>query len=301
MIRAPRNALVSYHHLKNETLDEFDQLRFIGDSGAYSALSTGATIDNAELAEWGHRWRHRLAWVAALDVIGDAAATRRNWTDIVEQHHLDAIPTMHFGEPAAVMDYYAERGVDFMGLGGLAGLRSPPKAMRWLVGVFRHAQRNHPQMRFHGWGVTANDLLRLPWFSVDSSSWSSGFRYGRLTLRDPRTNRAVTIALDGQEAYRPEYARLLALHYGVAPSTIALSVGANQHVTTRIAGLATSVQEEHLRRLHGPISAPQWGMGGDQTPGPHLHLALVNTKQVGIFNDLAADESRPPPRPDMVY
>ena len=188
-IPPPRNVLCSYHFFKDFDLDRISHLRVIGDSGAFSAKSVGAEITTANLAAWANKWRHRLCWVAALDVIGDAEATRRNWHEMVDEYGVPGVPTIHFGCPPETMDYYVERGVDFIGLGGLVG-RPAPAQMRWMVSMFRYARDKHPDLRFHGWGVTSRDALKLPFFSVDSSGWTTGVRYGRVILRDPHTGQA---------------------------------------------------------------------------------------------------------------
>lgn len=292
MIQPPRNVLCSYHYFKDYDLDKLASLRIIGDSGAFSAKSQGATISTADLARWAKQWRHRLAWVAALDVIGDPEATRRNWHDMVEGHGVPGVPTVHFGESPTELDYYANRGVDFVGLGGMVG-KHTTKQMRWLVTMFRYARDHHPTMRFHGWGVTADSVLRLPFYSVDSSGWTAAVRYGRLNLRDPATPKDYTVSLDGRDIYRPEVARLLRRAYGVSMKDASTSSGANRDVITRLAALSTSVQEARFRRLHGPIAAPVWGqLSGDTGSAPHLHMATARIPNADpiIIEDLNRED-----------
>ena len=273
-IPPPRNILVSYHYFKGYDLNRFAGLRVIGDSGAFSAKHQGAEITTAQLAAWAKKWRHRLCWVAALDVIGNAEATRRNWHELVDEHGVPGVPTIHFGCPPETMDYYVERGVDFIGLGGLVG-RPAPAQMRWMVKMMRYARDNHPGLRFHGWGVTGKDALKLPFFSVDSSGWGGGYRYGRLTLRDPTTGKAHNLDLNGKTTYAPEVARLLARHYGVSPSEVATSGPHNRLLMVRLSALSASVLEQQFRRTHrrNPVLAPKWGQLDTPPTGPHYHLA----------------------------
>lgn len=282
MIPPPRNTLVSFYYFAKFDLDALDFTTMIGDSGAYSAHQQGTEVSTADLVEWASRWSHRLAWLASLDVIGDAAATRRNWEQMCAAG-LPGVPTLHAGGDWREMDWYASQGVDFMGLGGLVlGVNMAPAAkMRWLVQVFKYAQERHPNMRFHGWGITRKQYLRLPWFSVDSSYWAAAaHRYGVLDLRHPRTGRILTIALDGKQAYQPEVALLLRDHYGCNPSDIAAIAPANRQLRVQLALLSASVQEQQWRRLHrhSAITAPAWGrLGGWNYPtncGPHYHLVL---------------------------
>lgn len=287
-IPAPRNILVSYHYFKGYDLNKFAGLRVIGDSGAFSALHQGAEITTEQLAVWATKWRHRLCWVAALDVIGDPKATQRNWVEMVERHNVPAVPTIHFGSDPALLDFYADRGVDFAGLGGLVG-KPIGRQMRWLVSVFRYARDNHPQMKFHGWGVTHPEILQLPFFSVDSSGWGGSYRYGRMNLRDPNTFETLAVNLDGRRTYDPEVARILRDHYGVNPSEVASSGPHNRLLMVKLSALSASVQEQQFRRIHrrAPIAAPTWGQLGGANAGPHIHLADTDPGQSAGVTALA--------------
>ena len=275
MITPPRNILCSYHYFKAYDLDRLDRLRIIGDSGAFSARSQGAEIKTADLAAWAVRWKHRLAWVASLDVIGDTKASRRNWLKMVNDYGVHGVPTIHFGEHPSEMDWYVEHGVDFMGLGGLVGIPLQ-RQMRWLIQVFKYAQANHPQVRFHGWGITSDRALHLPFYSVDSSGWTSAMRYGRMALRDPRPlKRDYEIQFNGRDTYSPPVARLLREVYGYHPSEVSRSGGSNREKITRLAALSAAVGEDRFQRRHGTITAPTWGLNPSPEAGPHSHLATA--------------------------
>lgn len=278
----PRNILCSFHYFRDYDLDRYSNLNIIGDSGAFSAGSQGAKISTADLAGWAKQWRHRLVWVAALDVIGDPAATRRNWLDMVENHCIPGVPTIHFGEDPSMLDFYAERGVDFVGLGGMVG-KHTAKQMRWLITVFRYARDHHPDMKFHGWGVTADSVLQLPFYSVDSSGWTQAFRFGTVILRDPRTNDRIPVQLDGRGVYQPKVARLLLDHYGVNPAHVATSHAGNRQLIVRMSALSASVREQWFRSKHGPIPRPRWGRLAEHTAAPHLHLAETDAQNLDVI------------------
>lgn len=285
MITPPRNVLCSYHYFKDYDLDRLPHLRIIGDSGAFSAESQGATITTKDLAGWATKWAHRLAWVASLDVIGDQDGTRRNWQDMVESHGVPGVPTIHYGAHPSAVDWYVDRGVDFIGLGGMVG-RPLPRQMRWLIGVFKYQQANHPGLRFHGWGVTADKLLNLPFYSVDSSRWTSAVRFARLTLRDPNSLTDYPVHLNGRDAYRPEVARLLRDAYGVSVRDAASSTPANRDTIVKVAALSVAVQEARARRKHGAITAPKWGQILGGVDGMHLHFVNVATDQLETVDGL---------------
>jgi hypothetical protein len=279
-IPPPRNLLISYYYYRRKDIDRLAPCRIIADSGAYSAKQLGVIVTTRQLAAWTKIWNHRLCWVASLDIAGDTALTRTNWLRMVDQHQIPAVSTLHYGEPLTELDWYAGKGVDFVGLGGMAGgVNSPQNLLRWLVSVFKYARDNHPDMRFHGWGITHEKLLRLPFFSVDSSGWGSSYRYGRIALRDPRNGKQLGVELNGKNIYSNRaVCELLTDHYGVTPSEIAKAGPDNRILLVKLAALSASVQEQQMRKLHraNPVSPPKWGhLGGwDMEPGPNNLLTL---------------------------
>jgi hypothetical protein len=196
------------------------------------------------------------------------------------------------------MDWYAEQGVDFLGIGGVAGTNTPGSVVfKWIVSVFKYAEENHPQMRFHGWGMTGKEFLRLPFWSVDSSGWGSAYRYGRVVLRHPVTGRNIAVDLSrnnsGKGAFKPEVAQMLVENYGVTPSEIIKAGPHNREILVKLSALSASVQEMQWRRQfrNKPISAPKWGhlkgwkFGPDDT-GPHMHLVDGYLPHMQAVNDL---------------
>ena len=273
----PSTLLASFHYARGWNLDDIQFGKLIGDSGAYSALMQGAVICVDELGEWANRWRHRLFWVAALDVVGNQKATRRNWESMNRNFNLESVPSLHAGDDPRMMDYYAERGCDFIGLGGLAGGAGSPKAqMRWMIQVFKYAREAWPGMRFHGWGLTTELTSRLPFWSVDSSSWGAGHRFGRVDLRRPDTGKRFNFRTDGKEAYEPDTARFLTRYYKTRPSEVAVSGPATRERICWVSALAQTIHETRMRELHGPVTPPSWGLmnpNGCPTDGPHVALA----------------------------
>lgn len=296
-IEPPRNLLVSMHYYKNWDLNRLSPCRIIGDSGAYSAKKLGIKISTNQLIHWTRIWEDTLQWVACLDVSGNIPATRKNWMKMVDAG-IPAVSTLHLYDPPSEMDWYAEQGVDFLGLGGLAGSGATPADMfRWLREVFKYQQENHPQMRFHGWGVTRGDILQLPFFSCDSSGWGSSYRFGRVKLRHPLIrNKSYALELTGpnKKIFSPEVAELLQEHYGVRPSQIAKSGPANRVMLVKLSAMSASVQEKWWRYQHrnSNITPPKWGrLGGWRMPdGPNQHLAMggcgAGLREIKVINEL---------------
>ena len=271
----PVDALVSFHYYRSDTImgpvANPGHLRLIGDSGAFSAYSQGKTITLADYAAWLTQWRDRLCWAAALDVMGDPAATFANWAAFRERG-LEVIPTLHAGGQATELDRYAREGVDLVGLGGLVGVAT--RAFAWLINVFRYARDRHPAMRFHLWGVSHRQILdALPAWSADCSTYMGmSYRYGRLRLFDPATTKDTAIALNGRDPYQPANVTLLR-RYGVTPKQVERSSPANRDLLVLLGASATQTYAAWLQARHH-VTPPSFGQHHPAPPGggPRIHL-----------------------------
>lgn len=274
----PLDALVSYHYYKGEKdmapLVATRRLRLIGDSGAFSAYTQGTPIKLDEYAAWLKQWQPYLCWAAALDVIGDPAATLANWRRLRDHHQLATVPTLHAGTDPKWLDAYVADGVDFFGLGGLVGRALD--ALPWVVKVFRYVRDKHPQVRFHIWGVTNRKYLdNLPAYSADSSGiLGAAYRFAVLRLFDPRTGKHTNAQLRGNSVFK--LGPLLRQVYGVNPADIAKSTPENRHLLIQICAHSTQLYAAWLQRRH-KVTAPSWGLRTpahlDATPagGPRVH------------------------------
>lgn len=232
----PTDILCSYHYFSEVDVAQVQGwgTRIIGDSGAFSAETSGKPIDREQFHAWAERWRDNLWWTASLDVIGNPTETRRNWQAALGDG-LNLVPTIHYGATTADLDWYVERGVDFIGLGGMVAYTAEKaRLMRWLIPIFRHVRDHAPHVRFHGWGVSHPEMLdKLPFYSTDSSGFSSVFRFGTLRLWDVDRARFVGVNLDGRELAR--YSRLLREHYGIDWRKVAVSTPETRRDLGRVA------------------------------------------------------------------
>lgn len=288
-ISYPVDALVSYHYFRDDTIMDKatagGYLRLIGDSGAFSAYSQGATITLGEYAAWCHRWADKLMWRASLDVIGDPALSLANWRALRDTHGLATVPTIHCGTDPSWIGAYATAGCDFIGLGGMVG-RSRPVMMRWATAMIRYARRHHPHVRFHAWGQAGRTFLdALPVFSADSSRSAVAYRYGQLHLFDPATGRSFNIKMDGSPAVNA-HGRLLRTVYGVDPADVRTSHAGNRRLLIQMAAVHTQLYAAWLQKRHQGVSAPRYGLAGTPTPGPLIHN--VST-EVEDYQALAPD------------
>lgn len=292
-VELPYDALVSYYYFQSDQamteITEHGRLRLIADSGAFSAYTQGAPIDIDAYAAWLKTWSPRLYWAAALDVFGDPNTTLANFRYLRDHHGLATVPTIHIGADPQHLDVYAAEGVDFVGLGGMVGMPKP-NITRWLVHVMRYARDHHPHMRFHAWGMSTQTLLeKLPLYSVDSSGLlTQAYRYGTLTLWNPRSRRMVSIDLNGRDPLK--HRRLLLDTYGVPPREIATSHPGNRHLLVRLCARSAQLRARHLQRLH-KVTPPAWGINtrwnahtrtNDRPTGPLMHA--VSTKNNNLYD-----------------
>lgn len=270
--------LVSFHFHSRSDLDDLVQrapggeLDLFGDSGAFSAWSTGADISVDDYAAWLHKWKHLLSAYVTLDAIGDNATTHAN-QQALESMGLEPVPVFHGNEPWPALEEYCER-YPYVALGGMVGAN---KAYAWIVKCFTIAARYGTV--FHGFGQTKRLILReLPWYSVDSSSWGSGHRYGMLTLWDPRSQKLVR-AKTGDHADVFRSADLIRDHGGDPELMATPNVGQtrfrgkeqasiDRHAIIAINAEAWRRSEQLLSARHGVVERRD-GLG----VGPRLYLA----------------------------
>ncbi|WP_328638393.1 hypothetical protein [Streptomyces canus] len=183
--------LTSFHYFRDRDMSDLvDQLRthyggdvhVFADSGAFSAVTLGAAISLPDYRAWLTDWSGLITTAATLDVIGDPVATARN-TEALETAGLTVLPTFHVGTPWPVLEDLCAR-YRYVALGGMVPYwRRPKELMRWLVHAFRIARDTGTV--FHGFGQTNLDIIKaLPFYSVDSSTWASGARYGKVRIWD---------------------------------------------------------------------------------------------------------------------
>lgn len=144
------------------------------DSGAFTAHSSGIKIELAAFADWvleQKRLDPMVTEVFTLDVIGgDWRDTRRN-TEELWKRGVEAMPVYHVGEPTDVLRGYA-RDYPKVALGGAVGYG---KKIEWAALCFREVWPK----RLHGLGFGPGALERLPFHTIDHSSWSvSAHRHG---------------------------------------------------------------------------------------------------------------------------
>jgi hypothetical protein len=138
------------------------------DSGAYSAMTSGGSIDIDVYCNFIELHKHGLTVYATLDVIGDADGTLENFKYMVEKRNLNPLPVFHGGEDEKYLDYYCSN-YEYVAIGGIAGVVSDRNSIRaFMEWVFN----KYPNHKFHAFGITISSIITdYPFYSCDSTSW----------------------------------------------------------------------------------------------------------------------------------
>lgn len=279
------NLLWSYAYARTFNMADFlgglgvPRLRFFADSGAHSARTLGITIGIDDYADWIKRWSPWFTVYCNLDVIGAPEATWRNQRHLEDEHGLAPMPVFHTGEPWTALERYLDEGYTYIALGKLLG-NAPGVLRPWLARAFHMAQ---DRAVFHGFGMTTWRLLKeFPFYSVDSSSWGAGVRYGMVRLF--HHGRWVNVRLRSRDDVRQHRETLAA--YGIPLSTLTRG-GYDRNVVAGACAVAVYRASAWLRARHGPIELPEGkgyptGQRADlvlppDEPGQHTYLAEGST------------------------
>jgi hypothetical protein len=279
--------LVSYHYHRDTDLAQLvddlgGDVDLFADSGAYSAATTGATIKLTDYAAWLKQWAPLWSVQSNLDVIGDHQGTAANLARL-QDAGCDPLPVFHTGEPWRVLERLCAEH-PYVALGGLAlhavGGAKQNVLMKWLVKAFLIA-REHGTV-FHGFGLTSPNLIRtLPFYSVDSSSYTMGQRFGLVYLWDARNLKMHSVFFRNPTEVRPR-ADLFRRH-GLPASRVLepgfMRSGTPTHHDDRTALTGSSARaygfmEQSLTARHR-VAAPPLPRHADA--GTKVYLALAGT------------------------
>lgn len=150
------------------------------DSGAYSiarAEDRGKTVEPIDIEEYAafiRQHRDRLFGWFNLDVIGDAAATRRNYEEMCAEG-VPPIPVWGITDDIRDLDRYVEEDQEIIGIGGVAlMLRRSQK--RKAADLLRRVMHRHPNQNFHLLGCAYMPILKefMPAFADSASPVTAG-------------------------------------------------------------------------------------------------------------------------------
>lgn len=195
------NVLISYAFIKN--IDSFKNL-FEGwypkhltiDSGAFSVWSKGDVIDIDKYINFCLDVKAEVPQTTELNFVNldvlpgqfgrmptndeRKQSVEQGWKNMeyMESRGLKVIPVFHQHEDFSWLEKMMKH-TDYIGISPANDVSMKQK-LAWLNQVFSITRAT---IKTHGFAVTAYDqLINYPFFSVDSSSWSSGGRFARIPV-----------------------------------------------------------------------------------------------------------------------
>lgn len=249
--------LLSYWYFKDvdlgEMLDKYysdPKPDIFADSGAFSAMTQGVNITCKEYGDWVKKWKHLFTAYANLDVIRNAEATWENQQRL-EGMGLEPVPVFHVAEKFSWLERYVDN-YKYIALGVAGSQSKKNKVMAWITKCFRAGD---DRVVFHGFGITSWLMLNsFRWYSVDSSSWGAGFRYGIISLFDYNVGRFYKVRLGNFEDCK-RHAKLINA-YGYEPIDFADRERNDRGKICAISALSYIKAEEWLRRRWGEVELP---------------------------------------------
>ena len=210
--------LVAYPYLKPEVIsvlkENHDQVRFVLDSGAFTAWKAGKPIHLDSYCSMIEKlpikpWRY-----FALDVIGDGHGTLKNYQTMLARG-LNPIPVFTRGEDISMIDEYYKTS-DVLGIGGLVGT---PGNKGFVKGIMEKVAGR----KVHWLGFNAKEFVaHYRPYMCDSSSWSSSFRYASACVYDRDGRWMRFTKRDFAKKPPPELLNLIASH-DVDPGRLAIN------------------------------------------------------------------------------
>lgn len=134
--------------------------RLLIDSGAFSELNSGRSIDLSAYVEWASSLKWADAWAGLDDISGD-------WRRSLKNYEAGGFPTMHDTDPEELLPNLIDISQDRGGWLGI-GLK-PPRNQRgdWLQRIL---DKVPDEIHVHGWALGAYaHMTRLD--SIDSTNW----------------------------------------------------------------------------------------------------------------------------------
>jgi hypothetical protein len=167
------------------------------DSGAFSAWLRDTTVPIKDYIAWLHDHKGLLGAYVGLDVIPGqhgrarttdevekaAAASYKN-QQIMLDAGLEPIPVFHQGEPWSYLEQYLKDGEPYI---GISAFKDVPASVqrKWLDEAFSVLTNDDgkPIVKVHGFAITNQPfLIRYPFFTCDSTTWSLGPGYGHILV-----------------------------------------------------------------------------------------------------------------------
>jgi hypothetical protein len=179
-------------------------VKFILDSGAFSAFTRKKVIDIKAYAEFALKNRDCIEEVISLDAIDPrdpekAAATSWDNYLYLRDRGLTVMPVFHVRENIKWLEKMLDV-TDYIGLSA-SSLAAISEGRSWYDLIWNYVTDNtgKPIANFHSFGdTTTQTLFGYPWYSADSTTWTTMAGRGGRILIDGKVLQVRTLTRQGR-------------------------------------------------------------------------------------------------------
>jgi hypothetical protein len=174
-----KNLLFSaFYYGYNKTLPQLPEQNIIIDSGGYTARKKNTKIDIKEYIDFINTNKVKVAFNLDTNNVEETLQNQK----LLDMHtDCQILPVYHVSDyinrkTTTLINEFAEQ-YNFIGLGGMSGIKvSRDLFLRFLRYVFSITK---DKIKIHALGVTTARLMeQFPFYSVDSTTWLNGAKYG---------------------------------------------------------------------------------------------------------------------------
>jgi hypothetical protein len=178
-----KRVLLTYADGDKSVLNNFEKnysKEIFLDSGAYGVFTGKARVELRSYCNFLHEHKEKFAVYAALDVIGNADASLKNYLFMKDEEKLEPLPCWHAGESLDLLKEYFNH-TDYVGIGGLVPLARRRKIRFEILDSVFDLVTAETLRKIHLFGVSDTSmLLKYPAYSCDSSSAQKMRSNGRI-------------------------------------------------------------------------------------------------------------------------
>lgn len=271
------------------------------DSGAFSAWSQKASIDLDAYIDFCLTHQEHLEYIVNLDVIPGEwgqkrlppeevrRAAEQGWENYwrmrdagVDKDKL--IHVFHQGEPFEWLQMIVKE-VPYIGLSP-ANDRTTPEKTTWLDDCMPHVtdKDGMPIVKWHGFAVTSIGLmLRYPWYSVDSASWSIVAGMGKIYVPRFSCGKPDYLSTPWQLPISPKSPDVASRgeHF------LTLSPLQQAEITAYLASKGFSLGKSKLRRAHATYKPKKPNERWYSKPDAEGYRVLEIVEEWGLTTDHA--------------
>lgn len=278
-MNSPLNILIAFPYFRKGVIAQLDQFprnqyRLIVDSGAFTAWNIGKTIkldDYCRFLDSIERLRPFNA--VQLDVFGDPEKTWQNFL-IMKRRGYDVMPVFTRGDTLERLEeMYAH--TDYIMFGGITIGGKNLNYVKWFM-------EQNKGRHVHWLGFCNTDFVKhYKPFSIDSSSWSSGGRFGNVHFyrgygQTSSFNRKKLLTMPPDRVFE------LARNSGITTQELALLRHAESWVvSTNTPGLTKP--ENGTAMLLSAIAFVQRSMDIERNLGTRFYLAAGTEYQLRLI------------------